>query len=93
MGGEEDYGQAVTYEGTVEACPHAWALDARHVFETGRCVPVSGNTWHMLHDSRFAKHFRFFGSKERHLGPFPSCGKGKIPFASAGKATGSGGCS
>jgi hypothetical protein len=33
----------------------------------------------MLHDTRFAGHFEFYGNFDRHYGIFPGCGMG-IPF-------------
>lgn len=75
----EDYGQAVIYKGTVENAPHTFALDDHHVIETGKVFPVCGNTWMMLHDTRFAKHFEFIGSFDTHFGIFEGCG-GESPF-------------
>jgi hypothetical protein len=47
----------------------------------------------MLHDSRFASHFEFYGSFERHFGIFPGCGMG-LPYDEDdnGGAAGAGGC-
>ena len=68
---QEDYGQAAMYKGTVTDCDTAYALDLTHVFETGRIVPVSGNTARMLQHTRLAPHFEVFESKTlRHFGPF-----------------------
>ena len=55
--------------------------------------PVCGNTYSMLHDTRFAPHFEFFGDTRTHFGIFKGCGT-SIPFATteAPKAAGSGGC-
>ena len=75
----EDYGQAVTYRGTVTQQPHRFALDKHHDIETGRVFPVCGNTWRMLHDTRFAPHFDFTGNFERHHGLFEGCGS-SMPF-------------
>lgn len=75
----EDYGQAVVYKGTIPRYPDAFALDAHHTMETGRVFPVCGNTWRMLHDTRFASHFEFIGNFSRHFGIFDGCGK-TIPF-------------
>ncbi len=77
----EDYGQAVVYRGTIPHAEQRFALDAKHVFEAGRASKVSGNTWRILQDSRFAPHFEFVGSFARHFGPFGGCGA-KPPFAS-----------
>ena len=81
----EDYGQAVVYRGTIPWHPHRFVLDKHHDIETGRVFPVCGNTWRMLQDSRFADHFEFLGTFDRHLGIFQGCGIG-LPFES-GDAT------
>ncbi len=75
----EDYGQAVTYKGTLEHAPHTFILDAHHVMETGKIFPVCGNTYRMLAESRFARHFDFHGSWDRHYGIFKGCGV-DLPF-------------
>jgi len=79
--GCEDYGQAVIYKGTVPGAPHAFALDAGHVMDTGRVFPVCGNTFKMLKDTRFAPHFDFIGDFSTHFGLFTGCG-GTSPFDS-----------
>lgn len=75
----EDYGQAVVYRGSIPDCADRFVLDKHHDIETGRVFPVCGNTWHMLHDSRFAAHFDFIGDFSRHYGLFEGCGGG-LPF-------------
>lgn len=75
----EDYGQAVVYRGTVAHHPNALVLDKHHIMETGRVFPVCGNSYRMLHDTRFAPHFDFIGDFERHYGIFPGCGQ-DLPF-------------
>ncbi|SPJ27270.1 methyltransferase domain-containing protein [Falsiruegeria mediterranea] len=75
----EDYGQAVIYKGTVEHAPHEFVLDDHHVIEVGKVFPVCGNTWMMLHDTRFARHFEFIGNFDTHYGIFEGCG-GDSPF-------------
>jgi arsenite methyltransferase len=75
----EDYGQAVIYRGSVPHHPHQFVLDAHHAIATGRVFPVCGNTWHMLHRTRFREHFDFIGNFERHFGLFEGCGS-TIPF-------------
>jgi SAM-dependent methyltransferase len=75
----EDHGQAVRYRGTMADHPHTFPFDKHHSFETGRIVPVCGNTFRMLHHSRFADHFDAFGEGGGHFGLFPGCGGG-IPF-------------
>ncbi len=70
----EDYGQAVIYKGTVPHAPHSFVLDDHHEMPTGKVFPVCGNTWMMLHDTRFAQHFEFIGSFDTHYGIFEGCG-------------------
>ena len=76
----EDYGQAVIYRGTIPEHPHRFVLDNHHDIEAGRVFPVCGNTWYMLHDSRFMEHFEFIGDFSQHYGIFAGCGS-DIPFA------------
>ena len=75
----EDYGQAVVYRGTIEHEPHEFVLDKHHIIDQGRTFPVCGNTWRMLHDTRFRDHFDFVGNWERHYGIFEGCGT-SLPF-------------
>lgn len=75
----EDYGQAVIYRGTMPNNSHGFVLDKHHHIETGRVVPVCGNTWRMLQDTRFSEHFNFIGDFSRHYGIFEGCGVG-LPF-------------
>jgi arsenite methyltransferase len=75
----EDYGQAVIYRGGIAGHEQRFVLDKHHVIEPGRVFPVCGNTWRMLHETRFAPHFEFIGDFERHFGLFPGCGGG-LPF-------------
>lgn len=75
----EDYGQAVIYQGTIPHQPQAFMLDKHHTIAAGRVHPVCGNTWRMLHDTRFAEHFQFIGDFSRHYGLFQGCGS-VIPF-------------
>ena len=81
----EDYGQAVAYRGSLPDQAAGWSLDKHHRFAPGKVEPVCGNTWRMLHDTRFAPHFDFFGAGERHLGIFAGCG-GALPFDRDAKA-------
>ncbi len=83
----EDYGQAVIYKGTIEHCPHALPLDGHHSIETGKVFAVCGNTWKMLADTRFAKHFEFIGDFSTHYGIFEGCGAGSPFEAEADEAS------
>lgn len=83
----EDYGQAVRYRGTIEHHADVFMLDEHHVIETGKVFPVCGNTWRMLHDTRFSEHFDFYGDWSTHYGIFEGCGTA-MPFdASSDKAS------
>lgn len=89
----EDHGQSVVYRGSIAQHRHAFRLDKHHFIETGKHFAVCGNTWRMLHDTRFKRHFDFFGNFEQHFGIFPGCGMG-IPFTggNAGSSEPKGGC-
>ncbi|MCH9664213.1 MAG: methyltransferase domain-containing protein [Gammaproteobacteria bacterium] len=69
----EDYGQSVIYKGTIEMSPHGFILDDHHYFERGRQKTVCGNTYLMLKQSRYQKHFDFYGDFDCHYGLFPDC--------------------
>jgi ubiquinone/menaquinone biosynthesis C-methylase UbiE len=89
----EDYGQAVIYKGTVPRCEDLFVLDGHHAIEKGKVFPVCGNTWKMMHDTRFKRHFDFIGNFDTHYGIYDGCGT-LIPFESAksGGSAGGGGC-
>ncbi len=69
----EDYGHVAHYLGTVAEQPHSFTLDDHHVFETGRPLPVCGNTAAMLSRTRYARHFKIAGDTRVHYGLF-DCG-------------------
>ncbi|WP_457668841.1 methyltransferase domain-containing protein [Thiolapillus sp.] len=87
----EDYGQAVRYKGSIPHHEHAFTLDKHHVIETGRMFPVCGNTWRMLHESRFKPHFEFFGDFNHHYGIFAGCGT-DLPFDAPNTEPSTSGC-
>jgi hypothetical protein len=64
----------VIYRGDVPGEERAFRLDRGHVIEAGRVFPVCGNTWRMLAETRFARHFDFIGDFSRHFGVFAGCG-------------------
>lgn len=68
--GEEDYGQAARYLGTIPGCHHHFRLDAGNFFEAGRALRVGGNTSRILAISRLAPHFALVGDHSLHFGPF-----------------------
>ncbi|HET8704961.1 MAG TPA: methyltransferase domain-containing protein [Pseudomonadales bacterium] len=86
----EDYGQAVIYKGSIPHHPRCFVLDKHHFIETGRVFPVCGNTWRMLHDTRFTAHFEFIGNFSTHYGIFEGCGT-SLPFDSGSVVMASGG--
>jgi hypothetical protein len=67
----EDYGQIVTYLGTLPHHPRVFPLDPEHRFEVGKPERVCGNSAAMIQESRFAKHFEVNGDRSRHFGLFP----------------------
>ena len=87
----EDHGQSVVYRGSIPDHPHHFTLDKHHRIETGRQFPVCGNTFRMLHDTRFGDHFDFYGTFDRHFGIFPGCGMG-VPFDQDDSRQPSSGC-
>lgn len=88
----EDYGQAVVYRGTIPEHPDRFRLDKHHDIEAGKVFAVCGNSWRMLHDTRFRPHFDFIGDFSRHYGLFEGCGDA-LPFdRTAAPAATSGAC-
>ena len=45
-------------------------------------MPVCGNTYRMVAESRFAPHFDLLGNWDTHYGIFEGCGT-DIPFAAS----------
>jgi arsenite methyltransferase len=66
----EDYGQVGTYLGTIANHKNAFALDDRHLFETGKPMLVCGNTAAMISETRLGRHFRVDGNRNVHYGIF-----------------------
>jgi len=85
--GCEDYGQAVAYKGGILEDEIAFKLDNHHYFEKGKIESVCGNTYNMLHETRFSKYFDFYGSFDTHYGIYKGCG-GNTPYASSNQADG-----
>ena len=86
----EDYGQAVIYKGGLQHSDHTMLLDAHHIIEHGKVFPVCGNTYRMLNESRFAKHFDFIGDMNTHYGIYKDCGT-DLPFKTTPETTGTNG--
>jgi SAM-dependent methyltransferase len=82
----EDYGQAIRYKGTIPHEEHQFELDDHHLFETGKIYSVCGNTYMMLHNTRFKDHFEFWGDFSTHYGIFEGCG-GSAPFNTESSST------
>ncbi len=87
----EDYGQAVIYEGGIPHHEQLFVLDKHHLIEKGRMFPVCGNTYRMLHESRFRPWFRFFGDTSTHFGIYADCGTA-LPFDTDEAPAAGGGC-
>ena len=87
----EDYGQAVAYKGGIEGSDHAFDLDDHHHFPKGKMITVCGNTYMMLHDTRFKAYFDFYGTWDTHYGIFEGCG-GAMPFDDADSSNSEGCC-
>ncbi|MBO8202262.1 methyltransferase domain-containing protein [Streptomyces smyrnaeus] len=79
----EDYGQIAAYRGTLAEHPHVFELDDHHRFETGRPVPVYGNTADMLAATRYGQHFTVTGDKTTHFGLFPCAPGAAVPATTA----------
>lgn len=84
--GSEDYGQAAIYKGGLVEQPDIFVLDQHHQFDRGKVVPVSGNTWRMLKETRFKPYFEFVGDFSTHYGAFPDHGA-NIPCTTAHSET------
>ena len=66
----EDYGQVLTYLGTIKQLPHTYQLDNHHIFETGKPERVCSNTAMMIEKTRLKKHFKVQGDLTTHFGLF-----------------------
>lgn len=75
----EDYGQAVAYKGGISHIGQTFHLDDHHEFAVGKVMTVCGNTYKMLHDTRYKEYFDFYGTWDIHYGIFEGCG-GAMPF-------------
>ena len=87
----EDHGQAVIYNGGIPGAAHSFVLDKHHLIEAGKVFPVCGNTYRMLHDSRFAPYFSFIGDFSRHFGIFQGCGS-VLPYDNHSQNANPGAC-
>ena len=76
----EDYGQTAEYLGNSAEQPAEFRLDAGHIFEVGRPVPVCRNTALMLGQSRLRRYF-MITPERKHFGLFDCAPKGAAPAA------------
>jgi len=81
----EDYGQAVAYKGGIPENDNGLLLDSHHYFAKGKIESVCGNTYNMLHKTRFKKYFDFYGNWDTHYGIFAGCG-GSAPYNENGNS-------
>lgn len=65
----EDYGQSVTYQGSINENPEVFNLDECHSFPKNENVRVCGNTADMLSKTRYGKHF-IVTERGQHQGLF-----------------------
>ena len=84
----EDYGQAVAYKGGIPNNATSFDLDDHHHFPINKVMTVCGNSYKMLHDTRFKEYFEFYGTWDTHYGVFEGCG-GAMPFNSEDAEAGS----
>lgn len=84
----EDYGQVAYYLGSIPECPHRFALDDHHLFETNKPMLVCGNTADMISNTHYKKHFKIVGNKENHLGLFDCAPASASPGAAGDCTTG-----
>lgn len=85
----EDYGQVVTYLGTIPNHPHRFVFDEHHIFIAQKPILICGNTASMLENTRYGRYFKVVGDRRTHFGPF-NCAPISIKInnedASAGSA-------
>jgi len=84
----EDYGQTVTYRGTVPHHPAQLLFDQHYTFTTGVAETVCANTFRIIRDSRLQRHFQC-SEGGAHRGPFDA-DRPKVRFEAACRV--SGGC-
>lgn len=73
----EDYGQSVTYDGTIPGFPDYFDLDDSHRFYKGRPSRVCGNTASMVTETRYGSAFTVDRGRAVHYGRFENCGGGE----------------
>jgi hypothetical protein len=85
---QDCHGQTARYLGTLEGHPHFFELEDHHCFETGRPMPVCGDTAAMLSETRLADHFVIDGDRAVHYGLFDCA----LPGADSSGTTKADGC-
>jgi 2-polyprenyl-3-methyl-5-hydroxy-6-metoxy-1,4-benzoquinol methylase len=75
----EDYGHAVKYLGSISESSKGFTLDGHHYFPKNKMMPVCGNTFMMLNDTRYKNDFEFYGTFDTHYGIYEGCGQNS-PF-------------
>ena len=83
----EDYGQSVTYKGTVPNNGCSFELDKQNRLPKGKAVSVCGNTYRILKQSRFEGSFNFNGDFEEHRGIFEQ-DENLLPFSKQAEKNG-----
>jgi SAM-dependent methyltransferase len=76
----EDYGHAVKYKGSIDESAKGFTLDGHHYFPKNKMMPVCGNTYSMLYDTRYKGDFEFYGTFDTHYGIYEGCGQNS-PFS------------
>ncbi len=87
----ENYGQQVTYKGTIDNHKAQFNLDENNTFITNKPTNIDGNTWKILQQSRFKTHFSFNGNFDTHLGAFSNQNTA-FPFTHSVSNKQTGGC-
>jgi arsenite methyltransferase len=88
----EDYGQAVMYLGGIKDSENSFLLDDEHTFLKGKVEPVCGNTYSMLHETRFKDFFEFYGTWDNHFGEYGACGTSVVMTGTKGRGESQGSC-
>lgn len=88
----ENYGQQVIYKGSVEDNSDQLVFDEGNIFPTSEPVPVCGNTFRMLSESRYFDDFEFKGDAETHLGRFTVPGEANLMASVAATGSKKGSC-
>jgi hypothetical protein len=80
----------VLSKGSIVNHPAVFNLDKTNKFPLGESLAVSGNTFAILGQSRFADHFVLTGDRQQQRGAFTVSG-GAMPFDAASNRPAGGG--